>query len=372
MARHPIDLLTAQILQHAVARSHEEDLRLWARGAWQVDPDTVIRPDLLALDGLADVGPPLDRPPLFAVFVARGEVQRAWLVDEVGACLGPDLDRAILVDQDAGVFQERLGAGPARELKKLAGVLNDRLERRLLEPAAFDGLLELRADREDERWHVAPDFAAHVVEAPLRLWEALLLRGHRFTQELLDGEIPLVAELSGEAAADAMLRACREDAERLVGAAAVDEGGWCVAGPVRLRRQGAHVELRVTPGPADRHSALTPREAPAPGQALPTLAGALLAGGEGGRLELLQGSTWTTLRCRAPEEAETLAKDLGRRVDAWCRAPVRVMSGDLSPDPEQREWRVTVRDEWLRLHVPLARDHLLPWQVLSGRMWRRA
>jgi hypothetical protein len=48
------------------------------------------------------------------------------------------------------------------------------------------------------------------------------------------------------------------------------------------------------------------------------------------------------------------------------------MSGDLSPDPEQREWRVTVRDEWLRLHVPLARDHLLPWQVLSGRMWRRA
>lgn len=310
----------------------------------ELDADTIVVPYLFEPLRSEDGDAYTLGTPSFAVFPAQTARHMAFLREEVVPALAGRVPLVILVDSVTGQFSANGAA--SRPLAELAGLVNAWVGYELVGEGALDDLLL------GPPGSVSDELA--VLEArPIRFWEAMIWRGRGGRYELIRGEVPLVAELGSERAADRTFMQCIVDAERLFGEKATESGGWVRVGPSRLRRRGSEVEIRVALGAADRRFAFLPRIRLPGADGLPSLVGALLVGGDKGKCELVDGYTWVTLECADEAEAGRVTSHLAAEVRARIGAEVvRVEDGWVGLEG-QSSWRVTCDQRWMRLWMPL-------------------
>jgi hypothetical protein len=211
------------------------------------------------------------------------------------------------------------------------------------------------------------DFGPEVLAAPIRLWEALFWRGVSYRYELVGGEVPLHARLGSAAAAAATLERVLLDAETLVREPRHEEAGFWRVGPVRARIHGDEVDLRVRMTPADVRVAFSPVARMARDDGPPTLFGALMAGADNGRTEMMDGWTWSTSVHDSEAHARAAGEALEGELARWTGAHV----GWVSESPRQFShdrfgWYLRVHEAFLTIYMPFARDALLPFRVHAG------
>lgn len=326
------------------------------------------------------------RPAVSFSFTGRGHDHMHFLLDEVAPLL-VDVPHAYVLDADAGLVHSAKEPHRARSVEEVPALIEEAAIHRRdssddtasfceAQARAFD---DLPSPDEVEAYLSSPttkeriaDAAARVEAAPLRLWEAMLWRGHNYRWELVAGEVPLVGELWSELAANRTLLRCVEDAERGFGAGAFDEGGWIRCGSARMRQRGTQVEIRFRPSAADRLVAFAPHARLLGEDAVPSLLGVLLAGGENGKTEMLGSYTESIAevppRVDVAEVAHTLADEIRR----WVGANV-VVSGEAdragSRWPEKHDdatWHVHHWKRWVAVFMPLGRASHLPWDIQAG------
>jgi hypothetical protein len=102
----------------------------------------------------------------------------------------------------------------------------------------------------------------------------------------------------------------------------------------------------------------------------PSLVGALLAGGDDGKTELMNGWTWSTVTTDSAKDANALATKLQREVEQWVGAPALLTNKDFEFPKEPRdEWFVTARKHFVTIYVPFHREQCLPWDVHAEEYW---
>jgi hypothetical protein len=139
-----------------------------------------------------------------------------------------------------------------------------------------------------------------------------------------------------------------------------------------MRQRGTRVELRVRLSPADRRVAFLPR-AQLPGEdALPTLWGALLAGGGKGKTELIAGYTDSIVEIHPAQSREHVALALADDIRRITGAEV-VVAGEGPGAPPLRwpsepgdAWHVHHWNRWVAVLMPMRRADYLPWAIHSG------
>lgn len=293
--------------------------------------------------------------PRFALYCARSAEHQRFLREELATALRSRVPHVLVLDANAGLFSElEVAAGP-RPLALLPARINEIMGSACVPSNAFAGL-------EDGAPALAEFSAAEVEAAPLRLWEAYLLRGHAWRYELVHGEVPLVTDLRSPAAAQRSLQQCTEDAAVLYQAPPTPEDEWTRVGPLRLRCRGSLLELRLRLSSADRRLVFTPTVHGVE-DARPSLSGVLTACGEVGRTDLRGAHTLCTVLCRDQEEQDRLSQSL--------QESLRALAQQLQDAPAEDEERPTtwlLGREGLMIHlwVPVQRQGHLPWRVLSA------
>jgi hypothetical protein len=202
---------------------------------------------------------------------------------------------------------------------------------------------------------------------PLRLWEALFWRGHSYRYEIIEGAVPLVADMLSRLAANRTLLSLVRDAERLEARAASEGEGWIRCGRFRMRQLDTLVELRVHLSEADIRAAFAPRTRVPEDEREPTIVGTLLAGGDNGKTELVHGWTWSTIELPSEEHAGRIAELIASEIRAWTDQAAAVIGRDAElPEEHSPTWFVCAHGRWLTVYVPMARHDCLPFDVVIG------
>lgn len=369
-------MLDWEIFLRAAASTRESGLELWSRFPLELGDDLIVAPHLYDWPKISTSGRDgasiytCSERPEAAVFCGRGP-HRTFLKEEVvPRVLEAGVPIVVLVDGDQGLAHFRgihEGCVDARQLGKPLEAWYGR-----------DGLFEEDAfslNPDPMRWPFplegqapTPEAIARAEANPLRLWEALFWRGYTYRYEVVGGELPLVADLLTPLAANRTLMQLVADAERWTGTPATEAMGFIVCGPFRLRQQDHRVELRVALSPADVRVSFAPQRRPVGADAEPSLLGALVAGGDNGKTEMIEGYTWSTCFLRDEEEARSAAERLASQAAAWTDAPARVLGPDETKRLEGRrdEWLFEPHDRYLTVWVPVHREGCWPMAVVIG------
>src|SRR5262249_15310403 len=126
--------------------------------------------------------------------------------------------------------------------------------------------------------------------------------------------------------------------------------------------------IRARLSPADVRAAFAP-QARVPGDdALPSVLGALMAGGDNGKTELWNGFTWSTSLLASAAQSRETAHALREIVEQWADTKATVSEDDdfHLPEESREEWFLVPCENWLTVYVPFAREDCLPWQVHEG------
>ncbi|AUX39864.1 uncharacterized protein SOCE26_012590 [Sorangium cellulosum] len=367
-----------------------DDDRLGSRFPIELAPDLILSPHLYGWREprrFSQRGRPgrhehfytLTDTPDFLLYVARGEEHAAtgdeairFVCEELAPAVPPSC-RVLVVDADRAHFWDASapdrGAGAAaRPIAELPGLLNGLLGDDIVPGEAFDGLaLPWRFPRlAPAMYRIREEIARRLEHTPVHLWELFLARGHTYRWELVRGEVPLVAPFPTELAANRSLLQCVADAERLEGRAACERDGWIQAGRFRARQRGVHLEVRARLTAADVRVSFMPTIELPGSDALPTLAGVLMAGGDNGKTEMIEGYSWSTVEC-LPGEAPRLAESLRTALLRCCGAPrVDVFSRGDHPWPRHDDgrWEIAHDDTYLTVYTPMYREGVLPWEII--------
>ncbi len=356
-------------------RDHE--LELWTRFPLEIDGSNIVTPHVFAIRRRPAQARDESRactiaePPLFAVFAYRTAAHREYLEHDVVPRLAPRCPHIALVDSFARTYQVA-GTGQGNspiadlpaELARWSGsdeLANISFESRLAEYERFLGHDAQQTDAETAR---------RLEATPLRLWEVLFLRGHAYRYELIDGEVVEVGDLGTRTAANRTLMQCVRDAELLSRASPIEDCGWIRVGRFRFRQHDAMIEVRVGLSPADIRVAFAPHELHDQAYDLASLVGVLVAGGDNGKTELINGYTWASVRCMDEREASRLAERLASEIKGWTGAPVECVDSNDAPFPAHRDGRWVIaaragREPFVVVFVPMYRDDLLPWDAVS-------
>lgn len=346
------------------------DVELWSRYPLEIDASTIVTPHLYAIRrgsrAPSSVACTIAQKPLFVVFAHRTAAHRDYLMNDVVPRLV--CKNVAIVDTNARVFDVP-GAGQRDSLA--------RLPERLADWSAFDALAAVdfidRLDRYEESFgrsaqQVDSRIAERLERTPLRLWEVLFHRGHAYRYELLDGEVVIVSDLGSRAAANRTAMQCIRDAEALCSEAARDEYGWFRAGRFRIRDRGSLLELRAELDAADIRVAFAPHASNPGDTELPSLLGVLVAGGDNGKTELVDGCTWSSVWCRDDDELYKLRDAVTSTIAAWTGASVHGLEREW-PEFRDGRWAVRMRvgghRPMLEVYVPMYRDDLLPWRAMG-------
>jgi hypothetical protein len=347
--------------------------RLWSRFPLELAPDLIVCPHLF--DWPDDA--PRERrdvytcaaTPLVTVFASRGEAHRRFLEHEVLPRVRQHVRFVCLVDNG-----ERMAFAPIHErnflgIEHLGPLLRIAYGTDRIPHDRFDGLGK-RPEPGLEQALFGPDIVGpgqveRLEKHPSRLWEALFWRGHSYRYELVDGEVPLVGDLLSPLAANRTLLQLVRDAERLEGERAVDARGWIGCGRFRLRQQGRLVEIRVRLSPADVRAAFMPQNLSPGARDMPSVLGALMAGGDNGKTELWNGFTWSTIELESAEASRETAHALRETIERWTdtKATVDASEHFKLPEESREEWFLRPYKQWLTVYVPFAREGCLPWDV---------
>lgn len=363
-------------------------MRLWSHFSVELLPDLILTPLVFGTtprsQRVSDEGVCTVPPYGVVVLLGRGDAQMRMLLDEVAPRLH-DFTFAFVYDAD----QRRLYPVARREIwmdpsqlspivrQVLAGYEGEHIAVRELDrvchevdravhamPTA-DEVAMFRAEPAIARR--VDELARRLEETPLRLWEAMLWRGEHYRWELVNGEVPLVGELWSALAANRTLMQCIADAERAFGERATEDAAWIHCGPLRLRQRGTRVEMRHRVSPADRRAALMPAARVEGDAAMPSLFGALLAGGFDGKTEMLAGFAASVILVpeglRAGDVAEHLAGEV-RRVTGAQAAVVAAEEG--RPRRGDQAWMVRHWERYVAVYTPMARAQCAPWDALAG------
>lgn len=356
-------------------RDHE--LELWTRFPLEIDGSNIVTPHMFAIrrrPGHAEDGSracTIAEPALFAMFAYRTAAHREYLEHDVVPRLAPRSPQIALVDSFARTY-ELAGAGQGS--RSIAG-LPAELARWSGSDALADISFESRLDRYEQSFgrdaqQTDPETARRLESTPLRLWEVLFLRGHAYRYELIDGEVVEVGDLGTRTAANRTLMQCVRDAELVSGASPIEDRGWIRVGRFRFRQHDAMIELRVGLSPADIRVAFAPHELRGQADDLASLVGVLVAGGDNGKTELINGYTWASVRCNDDREMTRLAEKLASEIKRWTGAPVECIADNDASFPAHRDGRWVIkarggRDPLVLVFVPMYRDDLLPWDAVS-------
>lgn len=363
------------------------DLRLWSRFPLELAPDLIVSPHLFDWPEAAPRGRRGENgrevytcagAPSVVVFAAVSGAHRRFLEEEVIPRVHEHVRFVALVDFEADQFG--FGPLPPRYLlpaEHIAPLLriawgHDRVPygsfAELLEPPE-EGFETAFFGPDDER----PEDVAKLEAHPLRLWEALFWRGHTYRYELIDGEMPLVGDLRSPLAANRTLLQIVKDAERLEGTRAEEHEGWIRCGRFRVRQLSRLVEIRVRLSPADVRAALMPQAIVRGDEELPSVLGALMAGGDNGKTELWNGFTWSAIEATSAARCREIAHVLRVELERWTETRATVIERDDFELPREgrEEWFLVPHERWLTIYVPFARHDCLPWEVHSGDFWRR-
>jgi hypothetical protein len=341
---------------------------VWSRYPVELAPDLIICPHLFDWPASAPRNGEVYTcagTPEVVVLCGRGPDHIRFLEEEVVPRVVRHGPSVCLVEAEADQFRWVEGPsreqGPAQPLTELGPALRSRWDDPALVHAEFG----------PAPWHrdAAPteDALRDLEDHPIRLWEALFWRGYTYRWELIGGEVPLVGALGTEAAARATLTQIAADASRLVGDPAVADGGWTRCGPFRLRTLGTRVDLRVRLSPADRRAAFLP-QVDRDERRMPSILGVLLAGGDNGKSELMDGWSWATVILSSSDEARALAEALVPAVSAWTGAPVHVADQRPTRATAPEAWVIEPYERFLRVSVPFLRQQCLPWRVMVGEL----
>jgi hypothetical protein len=356
-------------------RSEKRDL--WSRYPVELGPELIVTPHLFDWPATAswrgrhgqDVYTCAAAPEV-AVFCARGEDHVRWLTEEVLPEVARRVRHVCLVEPEQDRFRfAPFEANASLPIQALGSRLRDLWGDPELDVSPFERLSH--ADGDDHamffRTPVAdPDALRDLEEHPIRLWEALFWRGYTYRYELVAGEVPLVGDLGSPVAAARTAAQLATDAQALVREPIRGESDWARCGPFRWCVRGSRVELRVRLAPADVRVAFMPQERLPGSDALPSILGVLLAGGDNGKTELWDGWTWATAILESSREAEALASELAEVVANWTGAPTALTDRRTDGTDDPDGWYFDAYDRYLRVSVPFRRRDLLPWRVASG------
>jgi hypothetical protein len=358
----------AAAAKHAGGREYDA----WSRFALEIDPANIVAPHLYAFPrrplSLAEdhEACTLEGPVDVAVFAYRLAQHREFLDAEVVPLVRRICPHVLLADTRARTFRE-VGTEASVPLSELARVLDHWTAPGTFEPPDLDhyeAFFRLREDSDE-----LTRLAARLENAPLRLWEMMFSRGFSGRYELLDNEVPLVAELGTELAANRSLMQCVRDAEAFCRCEAVDDHGWIRTGRFRMRQLGTILEVRVSLTAADVRVAFAPRGRKPGSDALPSLLGVLLAGGDNGKTELVNGFTWSTVICRDDAEVVVLSTSLREEIARWTGARAVVAQMTDFPDDRDGTWMISPRPHprhpLVTVYVPMQRDECLPFWMLG-------
>ena len=361
------------------------EVRLWSRFPVELAPDLIVSPHLFdwpaSSPHSAKRGAELytcTGVPEVVVFSAVSAEHRRFLEDEVVPRVHTFVRCVALVDFEA----DQLGFAPVRSRhvlpsEHLAPLLRIAWGHERIPYGSFADLIQPPEDREtayfgpdDER----PEDVARREAHPLRLWEAFFWRGHTYRYELINGEMPLIGDLLSPLAANRTLLQLVKDAERLERMRAEEREGWIHCGRFRMRQSAQFVEIRARLSSADVRAALTP-QARVPGdEELPSVLGALTAGGDNGKTEMWNGFTWSSIAAASAAHSLEMAHVLRDELERWTETKATIVDTDsfTPPNEPREEWFLVPRDHSLTTYVPFARHDCLPWEVHAGDFWRRA
>lgn len=367
-----------------------ERLRLWSHFPVELAPDLIVTPmvfgtppeALSAGDDTVCTLPPRG----LVVLQGRGDAHVSFLLDEVAPRL-KDLTLAFIYDAD----RRRLRGASRPELWMEASQL-PAIVRQVV--AGFDGehvarchgeldrvcgevrraLDEMPTQGEVETFRALPEVERRVAEAarrfegnPLRLWEAMLWRGESYRWELVNGEVPLLGELWSSLAANRTLLQCVADAERAFGQRATEDPAWIRCGPLRMRQRGTRVELRYRVSAADRRAAFMPASHIDGEDAMPSLFGALLAGGGKGKTEMMESYVDSVIMAHERHDPGDVAEHLADEIRRVTGAEATVeRSSRYWPHSSGEAWRVYFWKRYVYVYMPAGRAEHAPWDAQSG------
>lgn len=371
----------SELSQLAYATDHR---RLGSRFPIELGTELILSPHLY---GWSDAKPSLARglrdhrdrtdaftlseQPVFVLYVARSEDHRRFLEGELAPALPRDL-AFLVVDPVAESFAPS-PTRPASPLAELPGYLGRLMkDEGMFERAAFD-VLRSPWGASPKRLASAPtkidaEHARAIEAAPVRLWETFLWRGHAHRWELVSGEVPLVGVLPTALAANRALLSCVRDAEVWTGVRATEARGWIEVEHFRFRQLDTTLEIRARLSPADVRVGFMPVHEKEGSDELPTLAGVLIAGGDNGKVEWINGYNWSTIMCEIPGEAPRLARELEETLHRLGapRVDVTGCEEDSFPDHDDGRWVIQHDDRELTLFMPLYRDENAALYALRG------
>jgi hypothetical protein len=363
------------------------EFSIWSRFSTEVAPDLIVTPFLFGRDPYKGNVAYTAVPKGLVVLHGRGEDHLRMLLEEVGPRL--HLPFAFVLDADERLLHnvndrrvmplDRLSMMARAAVLAFAGgdecwgldAWCKGLDRGLEQLPTVAEVTELLGH--PEVVEQMAETAKRIEAAPLRLWEAMFWRGENYRWELIAGEVPLVGELFSTLAADRTLLRCVADAEHAFGVHADERNGWIHCGPMRMQRRHTRVEIRFTLSPADRRVAFLPQsvvegEEAEGEQAMPSLFGGLLCGGDNGKTEMMSGYTHSTLEVsNPPAVVRHLAEEIRRCTGA---SVIEAGAGDDDKLPWPREpsddWHVLWSERWVYVLTPMHRDNALPWDVHAG------
>jgi hypothetical protein len=158
------------------------------------------------------------------------------------------------------------------------------------------------------------------------------------------------------------------DAETLDRTAAVEERDWIRAGRFRFWQRAESLEIRVALSSADVRVAFEPRAHGTGADDVASLVGVLLAGGDNGKTEMMDGYTWASVWCRDVFELERLSDRVAGDIAAWTGAAID-RAGTEWPAHRDGTWatrlRIGERRHLFTVYVPMYRDGVLPWAAIT-------
>jgi hypothetical protein len=373
MARNGDILWDWHVFQGAMSFGGER--RIWSRYPVELAPDLIVCPHLFDWPADAPQGSDVYTcagHPHAAVFCARGEEALRFLTEDVAPRVLEHVPFVGLIDADRSAFDFAPPRPPSRwlDIEHLSPLLRMAYGERVFvsEPSfRFDR----SPDNEGQRAIFGPPRgaagdAASVEAHPARLWEAFFWRGHSYRYELIGGEVPLIGDLLTPLGANRTLLQLVRDAEALEGQRATETAGWLSCGHFRMRQIGRLVDVRVGLDAPDRRIAFLPQSTGV--GALPSLVGALLAGGHKGKTELWNGWTWATVELSSVAEREAFVRACQATVERWVGAPVELVDDEAFEPPKESSdaWFIAGHEQWATVYVPFHRHRCLPWDVMTG------
>lgn len=367
-------------------------MRSWPGGAFRFGPrfsvelaqDVIVTP-LLHGDVRAPGHGYTMPTPRVLVMHARGADQLELLESTIRPRLA-DVPFAFVLDADRGIVQATTNGRQAgsHEVGQLPELIADaaRVEtcgghREVLIEELRLAFGEMATGQQVEKMLASASVRTRIADArrraeatPLRLWEAMSWRGHDYRWELVEGEVPLVGELWSSLAANRTLLQCIADAAHAFSVEADERAGWITCGPMRLRQRDTRVEIRFRLSSSDRRAAFMPASGLPGDAAVPSLFGALIAGGHQGKSELIDGYTESVVQVHPDLHpaavASALAEDIRRCTGAIAIEHAFDEDGEPAPETTDDRWHVRSGDGFVSVLSPMHRAGRLPWDIQSG------